>query len=158
MIENIKCIFMFPEIQYKVWYYFTVLFNHLAGSGCEFGPGCRFPCHCQGDTSCNLLTGSCSAGCDDGSPSGIHWPGAWEGPGCQIGKDMMTSWHGNTMCALPDYWPFVRGIHQWPRYFPHSGTVTRSFEDPLLFARKSFLANSWVTGDWRLCDLTVMRV
>ena len=97
MIENIKCIFMFPEIQYKVWYYFTVLFNHLAGSGCEFGPGCRFPCHCQGDTSCNLLTGSCSAGCDDGSPSGIHWPGAWEGPGCQIGKDMMTSWHGNTM-------------------------------------------------------------
>ncbi|KAL3878261.1 hypothetical protein ACJMK2_030626, partial [Sinanodonta woodiana] len=41
----------------------------------QFGPGCRYMCHCVGDGQCDNVTGVCPGGCDAG----------WMGPGCQYG-------------------------------------------------------------------------
>ena len=54
---------------------------------------------------------------------------------------------------FPHYWPFVRGIHQWPVDFLHKGSVMRSdvsFDVSLCKQPNKQLRGRWIKMSWAL--------
>ena len=69
--------------------------------------------------------------------------------------DHVTKWK-----HFPCYWPFVRGIHQWPVNSPHKGQWHRALMFPLIYTWTNSWINTREAGDLRChCahyDITVM--
>ena len=66
---------------------------------------------------------------------------------------MVTSWQ-ETLSSLPDYWPFVRGIHRCPVDSPHKWPVIGRFDVLFVVTLNNLLGeitkvNNRVTGDLR---------
>ena len=63
---------------------------------------------------------------------------------------------------FPRYWPFVRGIHQWPVNFPHKGQWRGALMFSLICARTNRWVNNRNAGDLRRhrthYDVTVIDI
>ena len=87
-------ILIFLSMLRRSWNWFCQIniFSFLlaAAANCRFGDApCPFPCHCEGDVTCDEVTGDCGdAGCDNGNLGGttLQYTEPWRGPGCQIGE------------------------------------------------------------------------
>ena len=59
----------------------------ISGEDCRFGPGCAFPCRCgDSDEQCDPETGDCRTGCRPGILENTDW----RGPGCIIGRNILS--------------------------------------------------------------------
>ena len=69
-------------------------------------------------------------------------------------------WWRHQMETFPRYWPFVRGIHQWPVNSPHKGQWRGALMFSLIWAWINGWVNNRKAGDLRHhrvhCDVIVM--